>query len=105
MPRKGGTARRLTDYPGVKRCPKFSPDGTTLAFVVDEPGDVIYTVALSGGRPRRLTYYPSNSIGVLGWSPDGKQVLFRSQRSGSPVLCTSCPPPGGWNANCRCERG
>lgn len=95
VPRKGGTARRLTDYPGIKRCPKFSPDGTTLAFVVDEPGDVIYKMAISGGRPRRLTYYPSNGIGVLGWSPDGKQVLFRSQRSWFTSTLHLVPAAGG----------
>jgi tricorn protease len=95
VPRKGGLARRLTDYPGVKRCPKFSPDGTTVAFVVDEPGDVLYTVPAAGGRPRRLTYYPSSGIGVLGWSPDGKMVLFRSQRSWLTATLHVVPAAGG----------
>ncbi|MFV3549582.1 hypothetical protein ACNJEE_21130, partial [Mycobacterium tuberculosis] len=33
----------------------------------------------SGGVPRRLTWHPGPDV-VLGWSPDGKSVLFRSSR-------------------------
>jgi tricorn protease len=88
-------ARRLTDHPGVKGWPKFSPDGSTIAFVVDEPGDVIYTIPATGGKTRRLTYYPSSGIGVLGWSPDGKKVLFRSQRSWLTPTLHTVPAAGG----------
>jgi tricorn protease len=95
VPRAGGLARRLTDYPGVKRWPKFSPDGSTLAFVVDEPGDVVYTVAAAGGHPRRLTYYPSSGIAVLGWTPDGKKVLFASLRSWLTPTLHTVPAAGG----------
>jgi tricorn protease len=95
VPRAGGLAHRLTDRPGVKSWPKFSPDGSTLAFVVDEPGDVVYAMPAAGGRPRRLTYYPSSGIGVLGWTPDGQKVLFRSQRSWFTGTLHTVPAKGG----------
>jgi tricorn protease len=94
-PKRGGLARRVTDHPGRKRCPRFSPDGATIAFVVDEPGDVIYTVPAKGGRPKRLSYYPSGGIDVLGWSPNGKNVLFRSQRSWLASTFHVVPAAGG----------
>jgi tricorn protease len=39
----------------------------------------VYVVAAGGGEPRRLTWHPGADV-ALGWSPDGKQVLFRSPR-------------------------
>jgi tricorn protease len=36
---------------------------------------------LDGGLPRRLTWDPSGAV-VLGWTPDGRSILFRSQRYG-----------------------
>jgi tricorn protease len=37
-------------------------------------------VPAAGGVPRRLTYHPGPDVAV-GWTPDGKQVLFRSPRN------------------------
>jgi len=34
---------------------------------------------VTGGSPRRLTFHPGRDI-PLGWTPDGREVLFRSQR-------------------------
>ena len=34
VPRSGGQARRLTSTPGVEIDPRFSPDGSRLAFTV-----------------------------------------------------------------------
>ena len=51
----------------------------------------VYVVAAAGGSPRRLTYHPG-SDNALGWTPDGKQVLFQSARAsftgGAPRLFT-----------------
>jgi tricorn protease len=39
---------------------------------------------VTGGVPKRLTYHPAADFAV-GWTPDGKSVIFRSNReSGSP---------------------
>src|SRR5438034_1654668 len=41
---------------------------------------IIYTVSAAGGVPRRLTYHPSPDE-VVGWTPDGKQIIFGSPRN------------------------
>src|SRR6202035_1265249 len=60
--------------------PKFSPDGKWIAFTGEYDGNPdVYVISAEGGEPRRLTFHPSNDI-VLGWTPDGKNILFRSDR-------------------------
>ena len=79
--REGGEAKRLTTGVGTETDPRFSPDGTTVAFTGEYDGNVdVYVVSAAGGVPRRLTYHPGQDV-ALGWTPDGKQVLFRSSRS------------------------
>jgi len=78
--RDGGEARRLTTG-GHESHPMFSPDGTEIAFTGEYDGNPdVYVVAVSGGVPRRLTYHPAADV-VVGWTPDGKQVMFRSARN------------------------
>jgi tricorn protease len=89
--RDGGDARRLTTG-GHERHPIFSPDGSLVAFTGEYDGNEdVYVVAASGGVPRRMTYHPGPDAAV-GWTPDGKQVLFRSWRAsftgGAPRLFT-----------------
>ncbi len=89
-PATGGSATRLTAHPGVEVFAKFSPDGRWIAFTGQYDGDEqVYVVPASGGEPRQLTFYPARGPltprwgwdnQVHGWSPDGKNVIFRSQR-------------------------
>ncbi|MGQ0538966.1 MAG: S41 family peptidase [Gemmatimonadaceae bacterium] len=78
--REGGDARRLTSFQGVTANPKFSPDGSMIAFSGQYGGNTdVYVVAAEGGEPRRLTWHPGSDI-VQGWTPDGKRVIFASGR-------------------------
>jgi len=79
--REGGEARQLTTGTGVETDPRFSPDGTLIAFTGEYDGNVdVYVVPATGGVPRRLTWHPGPDT-VQGWTTDGKQVLFRSSRA------------------------
>jgi tricorn protease len=78
--REGGAARRLVAGQGRNSGPLFSPDGSLVAYTgtYDENPDV-YVAPAAGGQPTRLTYHPGLDIPV-GWTPDGKSVLFFSTR-------------------------
>ena len=64
--------------------PRFSPDGSTLAFkrVSGFWVDDLYLVSRGGGPPRRLTW---TGRGIWGhaWMPDGRSLLVSWQRTGS----------------------
>jgi len=78
--RAGGAATRLTNGLGPVDDPVFSPDGTSIAFTANVSGNRdVFTIAVTGGEPHRLTFHPLMDR-VAGWTPDGKQVLFRSER-------------------------
>src|SRR5207249_1721526 len=52
-----------------------------------------------GGFPKRLTHHPGDDIAV-GWTPDGKQVLFRSARNSFSYFdrLFTAPVQGGFPA-------
>src|SRR4051812_41666392 len=56
----GTNVRRLTSHPGVESGPKFSPDGSTIAFTGQYEGNTdVYVVPSMGGVPKRLTFHPA----------------------------------------------
>lgn len=75
--------RQLTASEEDDRCPAFSPDGQTLAFI--RGWDEIYLMPVAGGEARRLTF-DSKRIYGLAWTPDGQEIIFTSARAGSPSL-------------------
>jgi tricorn protease len=81
VPREGGEARLLTSGAGSKSDPVFSPDGNWIAYTGDYDGNVdVYVIPAGGGVPKRLTHHPAIDE-VIGWTPESKQVLFRSSRN------------------------
>lgn len=89
--RSGGQATRLTTDKGYDQMPRFSPDGSLIAFTGNFDGNTdVYTMPAQGGTVTRLTYHsdvvadapmrwgPNNM--VVTWTPDGKKVLFLSRR-------------------------
>jgi len=78
--KKGDRAYRLTTAEGEERFARFSPDGKWIAFSGEYGGNEdVYVISSQGGEPKRLTYHPSHDQ-VLGWTSDGKSVIFRSYR-------------------------
>ncbi len=89
----GGQAERLTSHIGYEMFAKLSPDGKTIAFTGQYDGNTeIYTIPITGGEPLRITYTANNSrddLGdrmgpnniVMGWTPDGKEIIYRNRIS------------------------
>ncbi|HKF42430.1 MAG TPA: LpqB family beta-propeller domain-containing protein [Thermoanaerobaculia bacterium] len=63
--------------------PSFSPDGDWLAFTrnITEGVSDVFTVGLDGNGEKRLTFDDRDTMGV-GWSADGKSLVFSSSRAG-----------------------
>ena len=72
--KNGGTAYKLSSPPGPETWPKFSPDGSKIAFSGNYDGNIdVYVMPATGGVPVRLTAhdYPDR---VVDWQPDGRHV-------------------------------
>jgi len=69
---------------------RFTPDGKSLAYIVDERGvSNLWAMPLTGGAPKQLTDFKSDLIFDYAWSRDGKQLaLSRGQVNHDVVLLT-----------------
>jgi len=89
--KEGGIARRITSGPGYTSFPRFSPDGTQLAFTSQYDGNTeVYIMLAEGGAPKRLTTSAtlgrddiSDRMGpnnlVMAWENTKPLVVFRSR--------------------------
>jgi dipeptidyl aminopeptidase/acylaminoacyl peptidase len=73
--------------------PQISPDGKQVAYsvsVVDLAGNksssAIWVAPADGGAAHQLTNVPGKKDRHPRWSPDGKRILFESNRSGESQL-------------------
>lgn len=87
--RDGGNPRRLTSHVARDISPRFSPDGTMVAFTSNRTGNNdVFVVPVTGGVPRQLTYYTGGD-NVQYWTPDGEGVVITTSRGpfpfGSPL--------------------
>ncbi len=78
--KEGGTAVKLTSSPGEESWPKFSPDGSEIAYTASYDGNQdVYVMPVTGGVPTRVTYQ-SHTDRMVEWHPDGERLLFASRR-------------------------
>jgi len=86
-----GTARTIKEFKsGAPGKLSLSPDGQWIAFAY--PNEVpwrtsseksdIYLLSVDGSREVPVVAHPADDS-LLGWTPDGKSILFSSDRSGS----------------------
>ena len=84
----GSRRRRLTqNTTAYDSDPRWSPDGTQIAFSRDtvkeesQTSGELFVMNADGTDPQRLTHNNVPDI-VPSWSPDGTQIAFTSARSG-----------------------
>ena len=79
----GGNVRRLSYQGGSSYDPMWSPDGKSIAYVVEKSGDglEIYVMDADGKNPRRLTQSQGSNESPS-WSADSRHIVFASTRSG-----------------------
>jgi len=72
-----GPPRQFTSGSKSDVEPRWSPDGTELAFCSNRDGDSrqLYVLPLGAGEPRRLTNLKEDVTGIR-WSPDGRRIAF-----------------------------
>ena len=75
-----GKPRRLTRGEKQDGSPRWSPDGSRLAFVSNRETKAkqLYVLPLGGGDPQRLTDLDEDVTEVV-WSPDGARIAFSSR--------------------------
>jgi hypothetical protein len=75
------STRPITSLDGSAYDPAWAPNGEAIAFVSTEPGnDEVYTIIADGSGLRRLTWNMSEWDKHPSWSPDGRQLVFHSNR-------------------------
>ena len=78
MPIGGGAATRISGGPAFEFQPRFSPDGTRIAFVSDRDGlNNIWTMAPDGSDPEQVTRERTRDVNSPEWSPDGEYLFVR----------------------------
>lgn len=84
VPATGGIAQRLTFHDGEERYPRFSPDGSLIAFTGYYDGNPdVYVMNPYGGNITRVTYHPGNEQ-VVGWHPTKNKIIYLTANGDYP---------------------
>ena len=82
-----GKRELVGDFPNMTFAPRFSPDGQRVVMSLGTPDgeSSIYEMDLRSRQSRRLTQSGGIDTGPS-YSPDGRQIVFESDREGSQQL-------------------
>jgi imidazolonepropionase-like amidohydrolase/Tol biopolymer transport system component len=78
MPITGGTPTRIAEGLSYEQQPRWSPDGSRIAFVSDRGGgDNIWIMSADGSNRKQLTKEEFRLLNQPSWSPDGRYIVAK----------------------------
>ena len=84
----GANARQLTQDGALGYGPKFSPDGTKIAYSSDKSGyRDTYVIDLTTKKRTCVANFPGQNTGAA-FSPDGSTLALSLSKFGNPEICT-----------------
>jgi Tol biopolymer transport system component/serine/threonine protein kinase len=90
-------ARRTLTAPddGFDRFPAVSPDGQRVVFrrMFSDPD--LFVVPIAGGAIKQLTFDLLPKLGRLTWTPDGREIVYSTQREFGGAGLWRIPADGG----------
>jgi TolB protein len=89
----GANQHELTNLHSISLTPRWSPDGSRIAFTCYAPYKGITSAqicmySMDTGKVISFPRFPGTNI-TPGWSPDGTQIIFSSSMQGNPELYVS----------------
>ena len=87
-----GQQRPLLAGPGSYFSPRWSPDGSRLAYVAAEGASPqLFVRWMGSGESARITGLPT-SPGGIAWSPDGRRIAYSMLVPDEPMALGKAPP-------------
>ncbi|NDD57018.1 MAG: hypothetical protein EBZ44_04775 [Verrucomicrobia bacterium] len=88
----GANARQLTQDKSLGYGPKFSPDGSKIAYSSDKSGyRDTYVIDLGSKKRTCVAQFPGQNTGAT-FSPDGSTLALSLSKFGNPEICTTVAP-------------
>ena len=87
-----GQQRPLLAGPGSYFSPRWSPDGSRLAYVAAEGASPqLFVRWMGSGESARITGLPTSPSGIA-WSPDGRRIAYSMLVPDEPMALGKAPP-------------